>query len=108
MRILSQWTDLVFCYFNNITGWISIGSLDGFLYSFSPTGVLTKFPKAAILNSVIQVSPLLDCSGYGVHISQTDMEGKTGRTIGDYTYVSAMKPRNVVFNMLVPATGSIY
>ncbi|KAF8399193.1 hypothetical protein HHK36_015058 [Tetracentron sinense] len=89
-------------------GWISIGSLDGFLYSFSPTGILKKFPKAAILDSVIQVSPLLDCSGYAVYISQTKMEGKITRIIGEYTYVSAMKPINVVFTMLVPATGAIY
>ncbi|KAM6582517.1 hypothetical protein CsatB_009519 [Cannabis sativa] len=36
------------------------------------------------------------------------MEGKTSRTIGDYTYVSAMKPRSVVFTLYVPETGSIY
>lgn len=89
-------------------GWVSIGSLDGFLYSFSPNGVLKKFSKAVAADSVIQVSPVLDCSGYAVYISQTDMEGKISRTIGDYTYVSAMKPRNVVFTLFVPATGSIY
>ncbi|XP_059624591.1 protein GAMETE EXPRESSED 3 [Cornus florida] len=89
-------------------GWISIGSLDGFLYSFSPTGTLKKFRKAAVLDSVVQVSPLLDCSGYAVYISQTEMEGKISHTIGEYTYVSAMKPRKVVFTMLVPSTGFIY
>ncbi|KAA8530539.1 hypothetical protein F0562_005248 [Nyssa sinensis] len=89
-------------------GWISIGSLNGFLYSFSPTGALKKFPKAAALDSVVQVSPLLDCSGYALYISQTKMEGKISHTIGEYTYVSAMKPRKVVFTMLVPATGFIY
>ncbi|KAK2998613.1 hypothetical protein RJ639_024614, partial [Escallonia herrerae] len=89
-------------------GWVSIGSLDGFIYSFSPIGDLKKFPKAATVESVIQVSPLLDCSGYAVYISQTEMEGKISRTIGEYTYVSAMKPKNIVFTMLVPATGSIY
>ncbi|KAK2998922.1 hypothetical protein RJ639_024422, partial [Escallonia herrerae] len=89
-------------------GWVSIGSLDGFIYSFSPIGDLKKFPKAATVESVFQVSPLLDCSGYAVYISQTEMEGKISRTIGEYTYVSAMKPKNIVFTMLVPATGSIY
>ncbi|MCL7042080.1 hypothetical protein MKW94_022125 [Papaver nudicaule] len=89
-------------------GWISIGSLDGFLYSFSPSGVLRKFPKANALDSVVLVSPLLDCSGYAVYFSQTVMEGKISRTIGDFTYISAMKPKNVVFTMLVPATGSVY
>ncbi|KAL7232093.1 hypothetical protein ACSBR2_010164 [Camellia fascicularis] len=89
-------------------GWISIGSLDGFLYSFSPIGVPKKFPKAAVLDSVVQVSPLLDCSGYAVYISQTEMEGKINHTIGEYTYISSMKPRNAVFTLLVPATGSIY
>ena len=94
---------------SNVTiGWISIGSLDGFVYSFSPTGVLKKFPKAAALDSVIQVSPLLDCSGNAVYLSQTVMEGKTSHTIGEYSYISALKPLNVVFTLLVPATGSIY
>ncbi|XP_026378186.1 protein GAMETE EXPRESSED 3-like [Papaver somniferum] len=89
-------------------GWISIGSLDGFLYSFSPSGDLRKFPKANVLDSVALVSPLLHCSGYAIYFSQTVMEGKTSRTIGDFTYISVMKPKNVVFTMLVPATGSVY
>ena len=82
--------------------------MDGFLYSFSPNGVLKKFSKAVAVDSVIQVSPVLDCSGYAVYISQTNMEGKISHTIGDYTYVSAMKPRSVIFTLFVPATGSIY
>ncbi|KAF4363437.1 hypothetical protein F8388_016565 [Cannabis sativa] len=89
-------------------GWVSIGSLDGFLYSFSPNGALKKFSKSTAANSVIQVSPVLDCSGYALYFSQNEMEGKTSRTIGDYTYVSAMKPRSVVFTLYVPETGSIY
>ncbi|KAM7516626.1 hypothetical protein LguiA_006209 [Lonicera macranthoides] len=90
-------------------GWISIGSLDGFLYSFSPTGILKKFPKAAdSINTVVQVSPLLDCSGYAVYISRTEMEGKISHTIGEYTYVSAKNPINVIFSVVVPATGSMY
>ncbi|RZC88824.1 hypothetical protein C5167_031198 [Papaver somniferum] len=89
-------------------GWISIGSLDGFLYSFSPSGDLRKFPKANELDSVALVSPLLHSSGYAIYFSQTVMEGKISRTIGDFTYISAMKPKNVVFTMLVPATGSVY
>ncbi|KAI3916696.1 hypothetical protein MKW92_006884 [Papaver armeniacum] len=89
-------------------GWISIGSLDGFLYSFSPSGDLRKFPKANVLDSVALVSPLLHCSGYAIYFSQTVMEGKISRTIGDFTYISAMKPKNVVFTMLVPATGYVY
>ncbi|KAL2499783.1 Protein GAMETE EXPRESSED 3 [Abeliophyllum distichum] len=89
-------------------GWISIGSLDGFLYSFSPTGDLKIFPNLASVNSVIQVSPVLDCSGYAVYITHIEMAGKMSQTIGGYTYVSAMKPRNIVFTLLIPATGSIY
>ncbi|GAV80492.1 LOW QUALITY PROTEIN: hypothetical protein CFOL_v3_23953, partial [Cephalotus follicularis] len=88
--------------------WISIGSLDGFLYSFSQTGILKNFPKAVPLDSVIQVSPLLDCSGYGFYISQIEMEGKISRTISEYTYMSSMNPISVAFTLLVPATGSIY
>ncbi|XP_020554788.1 protein GAMETE EXPRESSED 3 [Sesamum indicum] len=89
-------------------GWISIGSLDGFLYSFSPVGALRKFPKSASLDSVIQVNPVLDCSGYAVYISQTEMEGKISQTIAEYTYVSALKPKNVALTLLVPASGSTY
>ncbi|KAL9231346.1 hypothetical protein vseg_006585 [Gypsophila vaccaria] len=89
-------------------GWISIGSLDGYLYSISPDGTLRKFTKASPLNSVIQVSPVLDCSGYAVYISQTQMEGKSSRVIGDYTFVSALKSKGVSFSLLVPATESFY
>ncbi|KAL3833434.1 hypothetical protein ACJIZ3_008170 [Penstemon smallii] len=89
-------------------GWISIGSLDGYLYSFSPTGDLKKFPRSASVNFVIQVNPVLDCSGYAVYISQTEMEGKNSQIIGEYTYISAMKPRNVVFTSLDPASGFVY
>ncbi|KAB1211067.1 Protein GAMETE EXPRESSED 3 [Morella rubra] len=89
------------------SGWISIGSLDGFLYSFSPTGMLKKFSKADTQDLVVQVGPLLDCSGYAVYLSQTVMEGKISHTIGEYTYVSAMRPKAIIFTLLVPSTGSI-
>ncbi|KAM3712559.1 hypothetical protein ACB098_01G190800 [Castanea mollissima] len=89
-------------------GWVSVGSLDGFLYSFSPTGILKKFSKADTLNFVIQVAPVLDCSGYAVYFSQTEMEGKISQTIDEYTYVSAMRPKTVIFTLLVPATGFTY
>ncbi|KAK3204154.1 hypothetical protein Dsin_018200 [Dipteronia sinensis] len=89
-------------------GWISVGSLDGFVYSFSPTGTLKKFSNSATLDSVIQVCPLLACSGYAIYISQTEMSGKIIHTNGGFTYVSAMKPRTAVFSLLVPETGSIY
>uniref|UniRef100_A0A7N1A7R5 Protein GAMETE EXPRESSED 3 n=1 Tax=Kalanchoe fedtschenkoi TaxID=63787 RepID=A0A7N1A7R5_KALFE len=89
-------------------GWLSIGSLDGLLYTFSANGVLQKFSEASLLSAVIQVSPLLDCSGFGVYVSQTEVEGKVSRTLGNYTYVSAMKTRNAFFSLLVPAERSIY
>ncbi|CAL1390760.1 unnamed protein product [Linum trigynum] len=89
-------------------GWISFGSLDGFLYSISPAGVVKKFMKASKSSSVIQVSPVVDCSGYGVYISQTHMEGKVDRVIGEYNYVSAIRPTGVTFTLLVPATGTVY
>ncbi|KZV15094.1 protein GAMETE EXPRESSED 3 [Dorcoceras hygrometricum] len=89
-------------------GWISIGSLDGFLYSFSPTGSLRKFPQSTTANSFIQVNPVLDCSGYAVYVSQTEMEEREANIIGDNTYVAAMKPRTAVFTLLVPALGSSY
>ncbi|KAM3238618.1 protein GAMETE EXPRESSED 3 [Capsicum annuum] len=89
-------------------GWISIGSLDGYLYSFSPKGVLKKFPKVLNMDSVIQVSPVLDCSGYAIYVSQTQIEGKSTRIIGDYTYISGMKPEGVIFTLINPVTGTIF
>ncbi|CAN4123107.1 unnamed protein product [Withania somnifera] len=92
----------------NSNGWISIGSLDGYLYSFSPKGVLKKFPKVLNMDSVIQVGPVHDCSGYAIYVSQTRIEGKITRIIGDYTYISAMKPDGVIFTLINPATGTIF
>ncbi|KAK7381123.1 hypothetical protein VNO78_33648 [Psophocarpus tetragonolobus] len=89
-------------------GWISIGSLDGFLYSFSPTGVLKKFSRMRAENSMIQVGPFLDCSGFAVYTSQIEMEGKVSHAIGEYTVVSAIRPKAALFTVMVPATGSIY
>lgn len=57
---------------------------------------------------MIQVKPVLDCSGYAVYISQTKMKGKISLTKGEITYVTAMKPLRTVFKLLVPATGTVY
>ncbi|KAL3719380.1 hypothetical protein ACJRO7_004352 [Eucalyptus globulus] len=92
----------------DLNGWISIGSLDGCVYSISPTGDLRKFPRAAKLDLVIQVSPVLDCSGYAIYVSQTQLEGKTDHVVGEYTIISAMRPKSAIFSLLVPATGSMY
>ncbi|XP_048139599.1 protein GAMETE EXPRESSED 3 [Rhodamnia argentea] len=92
----------------DLNGWVSIGSLDGCVYSISPAGDLMKFPRAIKLDSVIQVSPILDCSGYAIYISQTQVEGKTNHIVGEYTVVSAMRPESAIFSLLVPATGSVY
>ncbi|CAN1788491.1 Protein GAMETE EXPRESSED 3 [Linum perenne] len=72
-------------------GWISIGSLDGFLYSISPAGIANKFTKASVSDSVIQVGPFVDCSGYAVYISQAQVEGKANQVIGDYGVVWLME-----------------
>ncbi|KAK5793574.1 protein GAMETE EXPRESSED 3 [Gossypium arboreum] len=89
-------------------GWVTIGSLDGFLYSFSPTGTLKKFPKAAVLDSVIQFSIFLDCSGYAVYFCQTEMEEKVIHMNDQFAHVSAMKPKSSIFTLIVPSTGKIY
>lgn len=65
-------------------------------------------PKVLNMDSVIQVSPVLDCSGYAIYVSQTEIEGKITRIIGDYTYISAMKPMGVIFTLISPATGTIF
>ena len=44
---------------------------------------------------------------YGVYVSQTEMEGKVGHTIGDYNFISASKPKSVLFTRIVPATGAV-
>ncbi|KAA3480169.1 protein GAMETE EXPRESSED 3-like [Gossypium australe] len=89
-------------------GWVTIGSLDGFLYSFSPAGTLKKFPKAAALDSVIQFSIFLDCSGYAVYFCQTEMEEKVIHMNDQFAHVSAMKPKSSIFTLIVPSTGKIY
>uniref|UniRef100_A0ACD5W1F0 Uncharacterized protein n=1 Tax=Avena sativa TaxID=4498 RepID=A0ACD5W1F0_AVESA len=89
-------------------GWISMGSLDGFLYSVSPDGDLRKLLQRTAPNSVIHSNPVLDCSGFSVYISQTIMEAKSSQTAGDHTYVSAMEPSSILFTLLAPATGTIY
>ncbi|KAL0647801.1 hypothetical protein Bca4012_046092 [Brassica carinata] len=86
--------------------WVSIGSLDGTLYSFSRTGEL-KTPENVETDSMIQVEPLLDCSGNAVYVSQTKLEGKTD-LIGESTFVSAKKPETAVFSLVVPETRSIH
>ncbi|QHN93366.1 Protein GAMETE EXPRESSED [Arachis hypogaea] len=90
------------------TRWVSIGSLDGFLYSFSPTGDLKKFSRRNTDNYVIQVGSFLDCSGFSVYTSQIEMEGKVSHTAGEFTTVSAIRPKVALLTKLVPATGSIY
>ncbi|XP_076886517.1 protein GAMETE EXPRESSED 3-like isoform X1 [Bidens hawaiensis] len=92
----------------DINGWISIGSLDGFLYSISPSGIVKKFPTRKKTDTVIQVNPVLDCSGYAVYISQTKMAGMIRRTDEENTYVSATRPVETIFTLLVPATGNVY
>lgn len=59
-------------------------------------------------NSMVQVGPFLDCSGFAVYTSQIEIEGKVSHTMGEYTVVSAIRPKAALFTMLVPATGSIY
>ncbi|XP_010495212.1 PREDICTED: protein GAMETE EXPRESSED 3-like [Camelina sativa] len=88
--------------------WVSIGSLDGTLYSFSRIGELYKIPKNAQTDSMIQIEPVLDCSGYAVYVSQTKLQGKIDRVIENYTYVSAKKPETAVFSLVVPETRSIH
>ena len=87
---------------------MSIGSLDGTLYSISPDGDMRKFLAKAANDSVIHVGPVLDCSGFSMYVAKTIVEGKLIQTIGDYTYVSAKKPSFILFTLLAPATGTVY
>ncbi|XP_020573783.1 protein GAMETE EXPRESSED 3 isoform X2 [Phalaenopsis equestris] len=89
-------------------GWLSIGSLDGYLYSFSPTGEVKKLLKATAIGSVIQASPVLDCSGFAIYVLQTKVTAKSNHDIGNYTYISAMNPTGLVLTNLIPATGTVY
>lgn len=78
------------------------------MYSFSRKGELHKIPENVEADLMIQVEPLLDCSGNAVYVSQTKLEGKTDLVIGDSTYVSAKKPETAVFSLVVPETRSIH
>ncbi|XP_008675465.1 protein GAMETE EXPRESSED 3 [Zea mays] len=89
-------------------GWMSIGSLDGALYSISPDGEMRKFLGETANGSVIHVGPVLDCSGLSMYVAKTIAEGKSIQTTGDYTYVSVKKPSFILFTLLAPATGTIY
>ncbi|KAM0945860.1 putative quinoprotein alcohol dehydrogenase-like superfamily [Dioscorea sansibarensis] len=89
-------------------GWVSISSIDGYLYSFSPSGYLKKFLQKTASDSVAQVSPVLDCSGFAVYVSQTIMETKLIHNVGNYTYISGVNPQKLVVTLLAPATGTVY
>ncbi|XP_040379092.1 protein GAMETE EXPRESSED 3-like [Oryza brachyantha] len=86
---------------------ISIGSLDGTLYSISRNGGIRRFLETTA-RSLIHANPVLDCSGFSVYISQIIMEAKLSRTLGDYTYVSVMKSSSVLFSLLTLANGRIH
>ncbi|BAF05433.2 Os01g0605400 [Oryza sativa Japonica Group] len=89
-------------------GWISVGSLDGTLYSISPNGDIRRFPERTTPGSVIHASPVLDCSGFSVYVSQTIMEAKSNQTIGDSTSLSVMKSSSTLLTLLTPANGTIH
>ncbi|CAL4948842.1 unnamed protein product [Urochloa decumbens] len=89
-------------------GWLSIGSLDGILYSISPDGDMRKFLEETAHDSAIHVGPVLDCSGFSMYIAQTIVEGKLIRTSGDYTSVSVMKPSRMLVTLFTPANGTTY
>lgn len=74
-----------------VTGWMSIGLLDGTLYSISPDGDMRKFLANTANDSVSHVGPDLDYSGFSIYVAKTIVEGKLIKTTGDYTYVSAKK-----------------
>ncbi|XP_078429380.1 gamete-expressed 3 [Wolffia australiana] len=89
-------------------GWVSIGSLDGYLYSVSPAGDLRKLLKSSASDSVIRVGSLLDCSGFSLFVAQSHVNAKINRIVGNQTYVSAAKTDNLMFFMLSPSTGAIH
>ncbi|XP_031483718.1 protein GAMETE EXPRESSED 3 [Nymphaea colorata] len=90
------------------TGWVSIGSLDGFVYSFSPTGIVHKNLEATAVDSVIQVDPALDCAGRLVYAAQLKVASKSSHLYGDYSTISVRGPLNLIFTLFVPATGAVH
>ncbi|KAF3796169.1 GAMETE EXPRESSED 3 protein [Nymphaea thermarum] len=89
-------------------GWVSIGSLDGFVYSFSPTGIVHKNLEATAVDSVIQVDPALDCAGRLVYAAQLKVTSKSSHLYGDYSTISVRGPLNLIFTLFVPATGAVH
>ena len=92
----------------SVTGWMSIGSLDGILYSISPDGDMRKLFEETALDSAIPVDPVLDCSGFSMYVAKTVVEGKLIWTTGEYASVSVMKPSHILVTLLDPANGTIY
>ena len=91
-----------------VTGWMSIGSLDGILYSISPDGDMRKLFEETALDSAIPVDPVLDCSGFSMYVAKTVVERKLIWTTGEHTSVSVMKPSHILVTLLDPANGTIY
>ncbi|MCD7446628.1 hypothetical protein HAX54_012114 [Datura stramonium] len=58
--------------------------------------------------SMAYYAPAVDSNGYAIYVSQTQIEEKFTRIIGDYTYISAMKSKGVIFMLINPATGTIF
>ncbi|WJX23754.1 hypothetical protein P8452_12943 [Trifolium repens] len=84
-------------------GYLSVHWMDSFTHFRQP-----GYSRKNTENSIVQVGPFLDCSGFAVYSSQIEMEGKVSHSIGEYTIFSAIRPKVAIFTMLVPATGSIY
>ncbi|KAH7282984.1 hypothetical protein KP509_35G054900 [Ceratopteris richardii] len=62
----------------DLLGFVSVGSLDGFIYVISPDGILVdKYLAADSLSLVsILVAPILDCSKQAIYVSQTKVQSK--------------------------------
>ncbi|RRT69546.1 hypothetical protein B296_00026692 [Ensete ventricosum] len=65
-----------------------------------------KQPKTAS-DSVIQATPVLDCSGFAVYVPQTVMEGKTRRTIGQSRFLVLIRHAiTILFFLLIVGNES--
>lgn len=99
---------MMFC--RDSSGFVSIGSLDGFLYVISPDGAfINKY--LADDNSArvsIQVSPVLDCSKEALFVAQTKVQAKTILEKTDGTKaLSFTQYLGMNLYMIVPSSGQI-
>ncbi|KAJ7552370.1 hypothetical protein O6H91_06G052600 [Diphasiastrum complanatum] len=92
----------------DISGWVFLGSLDGYLYAISTDGTQTKkYLSTKATNSVIQTCPYLGCSGDALFVAQVEVVSKLATISNGLPVVSYASAIDVIISLLNPFTGSL-